>query len=448
MAVRERSLPQHLEAEQAVLGAMLIDRDAVPRAVDLLEPEDFYRPAHRLIYECMLELFDKSEPVDVVTVAAALKAQGKLEAAGGAAYLAELQDAVPTSANVSYHAQIVADRALLRALIAAGTEIVRRGYEAEEEATTLLDEAEERIFRLSQRRGRHAYAPLRKVLIETFQHIEERYKNPGVTGVPSGFPDLDHLTSGFQPSELTVIAARPSMGKTMFCLNVARQAAVQAKVPVAIFSLEMSREQLALRLLCAEAGIDSQKIRRGEVNPEEWQVLSLALGQLGDAPIFIDDSPALSALDIRARARRLRAEHGVGLVIIDYLQLMQAGARAENRQQEISQISRSLKALARELEVPVIALSQLSRAVEARQDRRPMLSDLRESGAIEQDADVVAFIYRDDYYHPDTDQPGIVEVIVAKQRNGPTGVVRLHFRKETGRFYSLDRAHVDEEPEG
>lgn len=437
---RERIPPQDTEAEQAVLGAMLIDPEAVPRAIELLRAEDFYRPAHRLVFEVMMDLFDRSSAVDVVTVVASLRQSGRLDAVGGAAYLAELQDAVPTSANIAYHARIVADRALLRSLIDAGTNIVRQGYEAEEDSATLLDQAEERIFSLSQKRTGSAF-PLKRVLQDAFQRLEERYKNPDVLGVASGFRDLDQMLSGFQPSDLTIIAARPSMGKTMFCLNVARNAAMTG-VPVAVFSLEMSREQLALRLLCSEAGIDAQKIRQGRVENDEWPILSMALGRLGDAAIFIDDSPSLSALDIRARARRLKAEHNLGLIIIDYLQLMQGGARIENRQQEIAQISRSLKALAREIEVPVIALSQLSRAVEARQDRRPMLSDLRESGAIEQDADVVAFIYRDDYYNPDSEQQGVVEVIVAKQRNGPTGVVRLHFRKETGKFYPLDNQHA------
>lgn len=442
MAVRhERVPPQDTEAEQAVLGAMLIDPEAVPRAIELLRADDFYRPAHRLLFGAMVDLFDRSSAVDVVTTVSTLRQGGQLEAAGGAAYLAELQDAVPTSANIGYHARIVADRALLRALIEAGTDIVRQGYEAEEESAAILDRAEERIFSLSQERNSGATFPLKRVLQDAFQHLEDRYRNPDVLGVTSGFRDLDQMLSGFQPSDLTVIAARPSMGKTMFSLNLARNAALTGTA-VAIFSLEMSREQLALRLLCAEAGIDSQKIRQGRVENDEWPVLSMALGRLGDAAIFIDDSPSLSALDIRARSRRLKAEHNLGLVVIDYLQLMSGGPRVENRQQEISQISRSLKALAREINVPVIALSQLSRAVEARQERRPLLSDLRESGAIEQDADVVAFIYRDDYYNAESEQPGVVEVIVAKQRNGPTGVVRLHFRKETGKFYPLDGVHA------
>lgn len=436
---RERVPPQDQDAEQAVLGAMLIDPDAVSRAMELLRADDFYRPGHRVLFQAMLDLADHEQPVDVVTAAAALHKAGQLEAVGGAAYLAELQDVVATSANVAYHAHIVADRALLRSLIEAGTDIVRQGYEAEGDPAEILDQAEERIFRLSHKRTHNAM-PLSTVLIEAFTHLEQRYNNPDVLGVPSGFADLDNLTAGFQPSDLTVIAARPSMGKTTFILNVARNAA-RTGVPVALFSLEMSREQLALRLLCAEAGIDSQKIRQGRVEQGEWAILSKALGDLGDTPIFIDDSPSLSALDIRARSRRLKAEQHLGLVIIDYMQLMQGSARAENRQQEISQISRSLKALAREIEVPVIALSQLSRAVESRQDRRPMLSDLRESGAIEQDADVVAFIYRDDYYNQESDQPGVVDIIVAKQRNGPTGVCRLHLRKETGRFYTLDTLH-------
>ena len=437
--VRERVPPQDQDAEQAVLGAMLIDPDAVSRAMEILRPEDFYRPGHRLLFQAMIDLADHEQAVDVVTAASALRKTGHLEAVGGAAYLAELQDVVATSANVAYHARIIADRALLRGLIEAGTDIARQGYEAEGDPAEILDQAEERIFRLSHKRTGTAL-PLSAVLIDAFTHLEARYNNPDVLGVPSGFPDLDRLTAGFQPSDLTVIAARPSMGKTTFILNVARNAA-RAGVPVALFSLEMSREQLALRLLCSEAGIDSQKIRQGRVEQGEWAILSKALGDLGDAPIYIDDSPSLSALDIRARSRRLKAEHHLGLVIIDYMQLMQGSARAENRQQEISQISRSLKALAREIEVPVIALSQLSRAVEARQDRRPMLSDLRESGAIEQDADVVAFIYRDDYYNADSDQAGVVDIIVAKQRNGPTGVCRLHLRRETGKFYALDSLH-------
>jgi len=440
MAVaRERVPPQDQDAEQAVLGAMLIDPDAVSRAMELLRADDFYRPGHRAIFQAMIDLADHEQPVDVVTTAAALRQSGHLDAIGGAAYLAELQDVVATSANVAFHARIVADRALLRSLIEAGTDIARQGYEADGDPAEILDQAEERIFRLTHKRT-GAAMPLSSVLIEAFTRLEARYNNPDVLGVPSGFPDLDRLTAGFQPSDFTVIAARPSMGKTTFILNVARNAA-RSGVPVALFSLEMSREQLALRLLCAEAGIDSQKIRQGRVEQGDWAILSKALGDLGDAPIFIDDSPSLSALDIRARSRRLRAEHHLGLIMIDYMQLMQGNSRAENRQQEISQISRSLKALAREIEVPVIAVSQLSRAVEARQDRRPMLSDLRESGAIEQDADVVAFIYRDDYYNPESDQPGVVDVIVAKQRNGPTGVCRLHLRKETGRFYALDGLH-------
>lgn len=436
---RERVPPQDQDAEQAVLGAMLIDPDAVSRAMELLRPEDFYRPGHRILFEAMLDLADHEQPVDVVTTASALRKAGQIEVVGGVAYLAELQDVVATSANVAYHARIVAERALLRSLIDAGTDIVRQAYEAEGDPAEILDQAEERIMRVSHKRTGTAI-PLSTVLIDAFTHLEARYNNPDVLGVPSGFPDLDRLTAGFQPSDLTVIAARPSMGKTTFILNVARNAA-RSGVPVALFSLEMSREQLALRLLCAEAGIDSQKIRQGRVEQGEWAILSKALGDLGDAPIYIDDSPSLSALDIRARSRRLKAERHLGLVIIDYMQLMQGSARAENRQQEISQISRSLKALAREIEVPVIALSQLSRAVESRQDRRPMLSDLRESGAIEQDADVVAFIYRDDYYNQESDQPGVVDLIVAKQRNGPTGVCRLHLRRETGKFYALDSHH-------
>ncbi len=432
--------PQNLEAEQAVLGAMLIDKEAMVRAVELIHAEDFYKESNRLIFQAILTLYEKGNPADLVTLTEALRQEGQLEKAGGVAYLVTLTTAVPTSANLEYYANIVAEKALYRMLIEAGTKIAQMGYEAQDEAYLLVDEAEQLVFSLSQQQNKHTYMPLKSILIDTFDHIESLYSKAGqVTGVPTGFADFDEMTSGLQPSDLVILAARPSMGKTMFCLNIARNAALTTQKPVVIFSLEMSREQLALRLLCAEAVVNSQHLRTGDVKDDEWERLGRGLGRLGEAPIFIDDTPSISALDIRARARRIKAEHDLGLIVIDYLQLMQMRGRTENRQQEISVISRSLKALARELHVPVVALSQLSRAVEQRQDKKPMLSDLRESGALEQDADVVGFLYREEYYNPESEMKDIAELIIAKQRNGPTGTIKLLFRKDYGRFESLSR---------
>lgn len=436
----ERIPPQNLEAEQSVLGAMLIEAEAIPKVLEILRPDDFYREAHSLILLATMKLFERGEAVDLVTVTEELRQRGHLEDAGGAAYLASLASAVPTAANVEYYARIVEEKGVLRKLINTATSIVASGYEGKDDVEYLLDQAEQQIFGLAQRRSLKSYASIKTVLMEAFERIEHLYNNKGgVTGVPTGFKDLDMLTSGLQPSELIVVAARPSMGKTVLCLNIARNVAVDSKIPVAIFSLEMSRDQLAQRLLCADAGVDGQRLRTGFLTEADWPKLSIALGRLSEAPIFIDDTPGATVIDIRAKARRIKAEHGLGLVIIDYLQLMNGNRRSENRQQEISEISRSLKALARELNVPVVALSQLSRAVEQRQDRRPMLSDLRESGAIEQDADVVAFIYRDEYYNAETEKKGIAELLISKQRNGPTGNVELFFRKELSRFDNLDR---------
>jgi len=436
----ERIPPQNLEAEQSVLGAMLIEKEAIPKVLELLRPDDFYREAHSLILQAIMRLFERSEAVDLVTVTEELRQQSHLEAAGGGAYLASLASAVPTAANVEYYARIVEEKGVLRKLITTATSIVASGYEGKDEVEYILDLAEQQIFGLAQRRSQKSYASIKTVLMETFERIEHLYNNKGgVTGVPTGFKDLDMLTSGLQPSELIVIAARPSMGKTVLSLNIARNVAVGGKVPVAIFSLEMSRDQLAQRLLCADAGVDGQRLRTGFLTESDWPKLSTALGRLSEAPIFIDDTPGASVIEIRAKSRRIKAEHGLGLIVIDYLQLMNSNRRSENRQQEISEISRSLKALARELNVPVVALSQLSRAVEQRQDRHPMLSDLRESGAIEQDADVVAFIYRDEYYNLESEKKGIAELIISKQRNGPTGNVELFFRKELSRFDNLDR---------
>ncbi|MBX5464555.1 MAG: replicative DNA helicase [Clostridia bacterium] len=432
----DRVPPQAIEAEEQVLGALLLDRDALVRVAVTLAPQDFYKEAHRLIYEAMLALFDRGQPVDVITLADELGRKDQLERAGGVAYLASLASSVATAANVDYHARIVQEKSMLRQLLAAVGEISASVFNSGEEVDTLLDQAENRIFQVSQRRQSRSYEPLRDVLVKTFEEIERLYTHRGeVIGIPSGFPDLDRLTSGWHPSELIIVAARPSQGKTALSLNMAAVAAVRHKVPVAIFSLEMSKEQLAQRLLCAEAQVPSVRLRTGTLSDEDWPKLSRALGRLSEAPIYIDDTPNISVLELRAKARRLKAERNIGMVVVDYLQLMRSHGRAESRQQEISEISRSLKSLARELSVPVVALSQLSRAVEQRQDRRPQLSDLRESGAIEQDADVVTFIYQ----NPEMESSNVVELILAKQRNGPVGSAQLVFLREIGKFVSLDR---------
>ncbi len=433
--------PQSIEAERSVLGSMLIEAEAIPRALTLLVPEDFYRDAHRAIYEAMLRLFDRSEPVDLVTLSAELGKAGRLESIGGAAYLTQLASGVPTAAHVERYAEMVRDRSLARQVIRAGTDIVARGFDPQTSAEELLDEAEQVIFHIAQNRSTRSYSPLKDVLIEAIGKVDAVYREGGgVTGVRTGFPELDDLTAGLQPADLIIIAARPSMGKTAFALNLARNAAM-AGVPTAIFSLEMSREQLALRLVCSEGFINQNNLRTGRMSDTEWKNFAIAVDRLSAAQILIDDAAGLTALDLRARARRMKAEHHIGLIVIDYLQLMEARGRQENRQQEISAISRSLKALARELDVPVVALSQLSRAVESRQDKQPMLSDLRESGAIEQDADIVAFIYREDYYNPELppEQLNVAQINIAKQRNGPTGRVQLHFHKEFGRFDARER---------
>ncbi len=385
--------PQNIEAEEAVIGSMLIEQSAVISALEILKPDDFYKESHRIIFRHMEAMADKLEAVDLVTLSESLKGSGHLERIGGAAELARLANFVPTAANVEYYAKIVAEKAVLRRLIAAATEIAASAYVSQSEVDELLDKAEETIFQISQGRSTQGYVHLKDVLVETMEKLEYLASHRGdVVGLPSGLTDLDNLTSGFQPSDLIILAARPSVGKTSLGLNIARSTAVKGDCAVVIFSLEMSKEQVAQRLLCSESAINSQNLRNGFLNDDEWRRLSIALGRLGEAKIFIDDTPGISVMELRAKARRIKAEHGLGLVVIDYLQLMRT-RKQENSQQEISEISRSLKGLARELEVPVIAMSQLSRAVEQRQDRRPMLSDLRESGAIEQDADIVMFLY-------------------------------------------------------
>jgi replicative DNA helicase len=435
----DRVPPQAHEAEVAVLGAMMLDQEAIGAGAELLSPESFYTTGHRKIFRAIMDLFSKSEAVDLVTLTQELKRKKELDDVGGAAYLSTILGSVPTAANVRYHAKIVLEKAVLRRLINVATEVVQEAYDAGGDAAEILDRAENMIFDIAQSRVRRDFMPMREILKHSFEVIQELYdKKEHVTGVGSGFDDLDKLTSGFQRSDLVIIAGRPSMGKTAFALNITANAAIKHDTPVAIFSLEMGKEQLVQRMLCSEARVDAHKLRTGYLADRHWSSLTTAAGQLSEAAIYIDDTPAMTVLEMRSKARRLKAEVDVGLLIVDYMQLMRGTGRVENRQQEISEISRSLKALAKELNVPVLALSQLSRAVEQRGgDRRPILSDLRESGAIEQDADVVMFVYRGEQYERTPENQGLAEIIIGKQRNGPTGTVKLAFRSECTRFESL-----------
>lgn len=433
----ERIPPQNIEAEQAVLGAMLIKKEAVIEATEILHPEDFYRDAHRVVFEAIQEVFQHDSAVDMITVTEQLKKTDKLDKAGGVAGVTALANAVPTAANVVYHAKIVREKAKLRELINAGAEITDWAFGDSDDVDTVMDRAEKRILDVTARENSSDFVPMKEIVINTFKQVEDRANNKGgLTGVASGFNDLDKLTSGFQPSDLILVAARPSMGKTAFTLNIATNVAVRSQQPVVFFSLEMSKEQLVQRMLCSEGAIDSQRLRTGELGDEDWEHLIAAADRLTNAPVYIDDTPGITIMELRSKARRVKAEHGLSLIIIDYLQLMQGRSSkgSDNRQQEISEISRSLKALARELKVPVIALSQLSRSVESRQVKRPMLSDLRESGSLEQDADIVMFLYREDYYDKETEQKNLTEIIIAKHRNGPIDTVKLYFNKEFTRF--------------
>lgn len=435
----ERVPPQNIEAEESVLGSMLIDKDAVLTALEMLSPEDFYKETHRIIFRRMQELADIPQAIDLITLSEKLRAEGELEKIGGMAELMRLANFVPTAANIEYYCKIVAEKAILRRLIAAATEIAATAYAAQGDVDDILDRAEEQIFQVTRKRAIRGYVPLKDILVEIMEKLDRLATHRGEpVGLPSGLGDLDRLTTGFQPSDLIILAARPSVGKTSLGLNIARNVAIRAGVPVVVFSLEMSAEQVAQRLLCSEAAIPSNKLRTGYLSDDEWRSLSAALGRLGEAKIFIDDTPGMSVMELRSKCRRLKAEHGLGLIVVDYLQLLRPAHRQENRQQEISEISRSLKGLARELNVPLIAMSQLSRAVEQRQKQVPQLSDLRESGAIEQDADVVMFLYAD----PELEQQNIIDLIVAKQRNGPTGTIRLYFSREICRFDNLDVVHV------
>ncbi|PSL45919.1 primary replicative DNA helicase [Salsuginibacillus halophilus] len=439
----DRNPPQHIEAEQAVLGAIFLDGTALVTASERLGPEDFYRAAHQRLYRVMLDLSEKGEPVDIVTIANELQERQWLEEAGGLTYVTELSNAVPTAANVEYYSQIVEEKSLMRRLIHTAQSIASEGYGSEEEIEDVLSNAERSILEVSQRRNTGAFIPIKDVLIETYDKIEMlQNRQDDVTGIPSGFAELDRMTAGFQRSDLIIVAARPSMGKTAFALNIAQNIAIKSEENVAIFSLEMGAAQLVQRMLCAEGNIDAQRMRTGALEEEDWEKLTMAMGSLSRAGIYIDDTPGIKVSDVRAKCRRLKQESGIGMVLIDYLQLIQ-GSGSESRQQEVSEISRSLKALARELDVPVIALSQLSRGVESRQDKRPMMSDLRESGSIEQDADIVSFLYRDDYYDQESENQNIIEIIIAKQRNGPVGNVELAFVKEYNKFVNIDHRHSE-----
>ena len=419
--------PHDEEAEEAVIGSMLTDKDAVIAAIEVLKPDDFYRDDNKTIYEAEMNIYAKGEPIDVITVKEELISMGKLEAVGGIQYIVSLTDKVPTTANIEKYVKIVEDKSLLRSLIKTANELITLGYNQNEEIDSIMDNAEKKIFNIMQRKNASSCSSIKDILIDSFSDLQELYNNKKhITGVPSGFIDLDEKTSGFHNSELVLIAARPAMGKTAFVLNIATYAAVKANIPVVVFSLEMSKEQCANRILCAQAMVDSQKVAKGDIEDSEWEKLAVASGELSEsAGIYIDDTAGITVSEIRAKCRKLKIEKNIGLVIIDYLQLIQGSGNADSRTQEVAEISRALKILAKEINVPVIALSQLSRAPEARPDHRPMLQDLRESGSIEQDADIVMFIYRDDYYNKEAEATNIAEIIIAKNRNGPVGTTEL-----------------------
>jgi replicative DNA helicase len=434
----DRVPPQNIEAEQSVIGAILLENEVLPSVMEYLSPEDFYRDAHKRIYSAMLELYDKSEPIDLITLTDQMRKREELEAVGGASYLSSIVSQVPTSANVRYHAKIVKEKAVLRNLISTATEIIKISYEPETsglDIDQILDDAETKIFSISEKRVKSSCIHIKDVLKDTIELVDRLYdKKELITGLPSGFIDIDITTTGFHPGDLIVVGARPGMGKTTFCLNIAAHVGINVKVPVAIFSLEMTKEQIVLRMVCSEAEVDSKAVRSGYHSKEDYRKLVNAAGRLADAPIYIDDS-FNSVLDIKAKARRLKAEHGLGLIIVDYLQLMSGVGTYSQREQVISDISRSLKALAKDLSVPVIVISQLNRSCELRgENKRPIIADLRESGAIEQDADVIIFLYRGDYYKAKDAIPGVAEVNIAKQRNGPTKVINLTFIDKYTKF--------------
>lgn len=439
--------PQNLEAEQSVLGALLLDKDAIIKVADIILPDDFYKEDHSLIYETDLELYEKRVPIDMITLTDALTKKKKLKQIGGAAYLATLVNCVSSTAHIVQHAQIMHQKAVLRRLISAAAEITEMGFEEQkgESIEEILDQAEQKLFAVSQKFIKQYFTPIRDILSTSFDRIDEIHKHKGkLRGVATGFEGLDNLLSGFQASDLVIIAARPSMGKSSLALNIAANAAIHTKTPVGIFSLEMSKDQIVDRFLCSVSGVDSWKLRTGNLDDDDFPKINYAMGILSEAPIYIDDSGLINVMEIRTKARRLQSESGLGLLIIDYLQLMESKGYVESRVQEISQISRQLKALARELNIPILAISQLSRAVEARPDHRPQLADLRESGSIEQDADVVIFIYRDDYYNKDNSRKNIADILIRKHRNGPTGDLELYFKGECMKFLNIEKKHGEE----
>ncbi|MDD5758963.1 MAG: replicative DNA helicase [Desulfobulbaceae bacterium] len=437
----QRLPPQNIEAEQCVLGSILLRQGSIEKIADLLQPDDFYKPSHQSIFGAMLVLFQKSDPLDIITITNCLKDAHKLDEVGGPAYLSSLTDIVPVSANIVFYAKIVRDKSILRQLIQTSSEIAGRCYEEQDDIELLLDSVEQKVFDISSAKSSQAFTPMSEIIKKTFENVEllsERQEL--VTGVPSGYDEFDRLTAGLQSSDLIIVAGRPSMGKTAFAMNIVQNAAMIGKVPCAVFSLEMAKEQLAMRMLCSISRVDSSRLRTGHLQDHDWPKLVRATGMLAKAPIFIDDTPAISVLEMRAKTRRLKSEFNIGLVVVDYLQLMR-GRNTDSREQEISEISRSLKAMAKELHIPVVALSQLNRSLESRTDKRPMLSDLRESGAIEQDADVICFIYRDEVYNKSPDNPkrGTAEVIIGKQRNGATGTIELAFLNTITTFENLAR---------
>ena len=428
--------PHDEEAEQAVIGSMLTDQEAVVSAIESLKSEDFYRSDNATIYEAIMNVYAKGEPIDIITVKEELVSMGKLDSVGGLEYIASLPEKVPTTANVEKYVNIVEEKSILRSLIKTANELISLGYSQQEDVTSIMDDAEKKIFNIMQKKTQNGYDSIKNILVESFENLQELYKNKKhITGVASGFIDLDNRTSGFHKDELILIAARPSMGKTAFALNIATNAAVNSGTPVVVFSLEMSKEQCANRILCSQAMVDSSRVGKGEIDDEEWAKLATAAGELSDSSgIIIDDTPGITVAEIRAKCRKLKIEKDIGLVVIDYLQLITGSGKTNSREQEIAEISRSLKILAKELAIPVIALSQLSRAPEARPDHRPMLQDLRESGSIEQDADVVMFIYRDDYYNQESEKPNIAEIIISKNRSGPLGTTELLWMPQFTKF--------------
>ena len=436
--------PHDIDAEQAVLGSMLTDKEAVNAAIESLKEDAFYRDDNRIIFQAIVNLYSKSEPIDIITLKDELESMDKFEQVGGYEYLASLPDKVPTTANVQKYIKIVEEKSILRNLIKTANEIIELGYDPTEDVEDIMDGAEKKIFDIMQSKNQKGYTPIKDVLVESFTKLEELYnRKQHLTGVPTGFAELDYKTAGLHGSELILVAARPAMGKTAFALNLATNAALRGNAPVAIFSLEMSKDQLVNRILCSEAMVDSNKVRTGKLDEDDWVKLAGAIGPLSEAEMYIDDTPGISVMEIRTKCRKLKMEKNIGLVVIDYLQLVQGNKRTASREQEISEISRSLKILAKEINVPVIALSQLSRAVEQRPDHRPMLSDLRESGAIEQDADIVMFLYRDDYYNKESEKKDIAEVIIAKQRGGQTGTVELLWMGNYTKFVNLERRFDD-----